>query len=82
MPFEIVLDGLPAGYALEAAKQGDSVTTASREFVSSEDGDHFVSRLEGFPNDVFAQLPAEIKSTTSFTNIHRILKHDSSPQSK
>jgi len=59
MPYEIVLDELPAGYSLSAAKGGEGsiVKVAVSEFVSSEDGDAFINRLEGFPNTILAKLP-------------------------
>jgi hypothetical protein len=60
MPFEIILAQRPAGYAAEAAKgvEGHPLRVITREFTSSEDGDKFISRLEGFPSTVVAQLPA------------------------
>jgi hypothetical protein len=56
----------PAGYALSAARGGENVQVTYREFVSSEDGDVLVSRLEGFPSRVIERLPlsAQIKAST------------------
>lgn len=59
MPVIIELDKLPAGYALESAKNGEDVQVAIREFVSSEDGELFISRLEGFPSQLLNELPAQ-----------------------
>lgn len=59
MPYHIRLDSLPGGYALTAARKGEGVTVATSEFVSSEDGDLFVSRLEGLPSYLIAKLPPE-----------------------
>jgi len=60
VPYEIQLDERPAGYALEDATgiEGHPVKVAACEFTSSEDGELFVSRLEGFPNVLISKLPA------------------------
>ena len=57
MPFEINLDILPSGYALSSAKPGTEIKIAVREFISSDDGEKFISRLEGVPDNIFSQLP-------------------------
>lgn len=59
MPYEIEFDNLPAGHAAEPAKSGDTAKVITREFTSSEDGERFVSRLEGFPDDIISRLPSE-----------------------
>lgn len=50
MPFDFVLDELPAGYSISFTKKGEKATVVTREFTSSEDGDLFISRLDGFPS--------------------------------
>lgn len=50
MPFNIVLDEVPAGYSISATKKGEKATVVTREFTSSEDGDLFISRLDGIPS--------------------------------
>ena len=57
MSFEINFDNLPTGYALSAGKGGEKVNVSVCEFVSSEDGDIFISRLEGVPNEIVSKLP-------------------------
>lgn len=57
---QITFDDLPAGYALSPAKPGDTVKVCTIEFCSSEDGDHFIRRLEGIPSNILAKLPPEI----------------------
>ena len=58
MPYEIRLDAPPAGYALESAtEEGQTVHVAVREFTSSEDGELFVSRLEGIPQQLLSLIP-------------------------
>jgi hypothetical protein len=60
MPIQITFDDLPVGYALTPAKPGDMVKVCTTEFCSSEDGDHFIRRLEGIPSNILAKLPPEI----------------------
>lgn len=59
MPIEITLTDIPGGYSLSSWRAGETVKVAVREFLSSEDGDDFLRRLEGFPDIVLNQLPAE-----------------------
>ncbi len=47
MPHEIKLDYLPAGYALRGGRAGEEVELMFRGFTSFEDGELFISRLEG-----------------------------------
>lgn len=63
MPYNIVLDVLPAGIALTSVRDGGDVRVAYREFTSSEDGDLFIQRLEGIANKVLGKLPPEIKAS-------------------
>jgi hypothetical protein len=49
MPFELKLDRRPAGYSVKGARHGELCPVIVQEFTSSEDGDLFISRLEGFP---------------------------------
>src|SRR5829696_4210773 len=66
MPFEVWLDAPPGGYTLEsAAAEGETVRVAVREFTSSEDGELFVSRLEGIPQQLLSLLPPDVKASPS-----------------
>ena len=47
MPQTFTLDALPMGIAMNHALQGDSVTVQMNEFLSSEDGNDFIGRLDG-----------------------------------
>ena len=58
MSWEIKFDNLPIGYAVSAGKPGDEVAVSSVEFLSTEDGEHFISRLEGFPSEVLRKIDA------------------------
>jgi hypothetical protein len=59
MPFQITFDDLPAGYAVKSARHGDEVQAITTEFTSSEDGERFISRLEGMPTDILNRLSPE-----------------------
>src|SRR5208337_4431367 len=60
MPYQVKLDFTPAGYALESATPGERADVAVREFTSSEDGELFISRLEGFPSDILGRRRCEV----------------------
>lgn len=50
MPREIKLKLLPVGYSACFATAGEPVHVVTKEFVSSEDGNDFITRLEGVSN--------------------------------
>jgi hypothetical protein len=54
---EIQIPERLAGFAEAASREGDSVPVVSREFTSSEDGDHFISRLEHLQECLFRHIP-------------------------
>ena len=57
MPVEVDLGMPPGGYAVSSARAGETVRVQVREFTSTEDGSHFIQRLEGLPNDIIGKLP-------------------------
>ncbi len=59
MSVEIDLENPPAGYLLSSVKEGEEAQIAYREFTSTEDGQHFIQRLEGLPNDILQRLPSQ-----------------------
>ena len=61
MPFEINMELPPGGYALTSARPGENLPVVDREFTSSEDGQHFIQRLEGFPSDFINLSPTPTK---------------------
>ncbi len=63
MPYEITLDQRPAGYAMHDATgvEGQSVEVAVREFTSSDDGELFLTRLEGLPATLIHELPVRVQ---------------------
>ena len=49
----------PAGYAAAPKRATDTTAVVQfREFTSTEDGQHFIRRLEGIPSDILEKLPA------------------------
>ena len=63
MPVEIDLGTAPAGYAVSSARASETVSVQFREFTSTEDGQHFIQRLEGLPNDILQKLPTPIPAS-------------------
>ncbi|MBL9217173.1 MAG: hypothetical protein JNG82_01695 [Opitutaceae bacterium] len=47
MPVEIRLPQAKLGYAATHGRKGENLEVVLREFTSSEDGNLFISRLEG-----------------------------------
>ena len=60
MPYEITLKETPAGYAGTSARAKELVQVIFREFTSTEDGQHFIKRLEGDANPILNKLPTEV----------------------
>ena len=60
MPFEIDLENPPAGYIRTSARAGEHVDVVYREFTSTEDGGHFIQRIEGAAGDILQRLPSQI----------------------
>lgn len=61
MPIDIDLGNPPAGYSLTAARPGAQVAVQYLEFTSSEDGQHFIKRLEGIPNDILLKVTPRVQ---------------------
>ena len=60
MPIEVDLGMPPAGFAVSSARAGETVCVQVREFTSTEDGSHFIQRLEGLPNNIIEKLPTPV----------------------
>lgn len=75
MPQEIKLDHAPVGYAIAPARANEIAQVSYREFTSTEDGQHFIQRLEGIPNTVIDKLPERIAPST-IDNMLAICQHD------
>jgi len=55
--YTITLERPPCGYALNSVHPEEMVNIVTREFTSSEDGDLFITRLEGVPSSIINSLP-------------------------
>jgi len=79
MKCDIKMDGTFAGFSMAACKPGEKVWICQKEFVSSEDGDLFISRLEGFPSlllNQIAQIHKTIVVRSYIDNMLAILRQD------
>ncbi|MBV8544922.1 MAG: hypothetical protein JO088_09255 [Acidobacteria bacterium] len=59
MPYEIVLNQKPMGYAKGSAREGEMAIVVAREFLSSEDGERFFTRMDGWPSAIIDALPSK-----------------------
>lgn len=75
MPVEINLGMPPAGYAITGARSGENVAVQFLEFTSTEDGQHFIQRLEGIPSDILKRLSPSI-SPSQVDNMLAICRRD------
>jgi hypothetical protein len=57
VPHEISFDQIPVGHVAEACKNGGTVKVCPSAFLSTEDGQTFVRRLEQFPTELLGKLP-------------------------
>ena len=73
MPYEISFDELPDGVAETSTRKGEICNVVTCEFVSSEDGDLLINRLDGFPSALTARCG--IKSS-AVENLLAILRRD------
>jgi hypothetical protein len=69
MPYEIVLEVIPAGYTLSSAKKGERVDVIVKEFTSTEDGDLFVGRLDGFPTEILQLIPGRLFTPSNIDHL-------------
>src|SRR5258706_1072027 len=59
MPFEFKFENIPVGICAEAVRGPGMVKVRATEFVSEEDGDKLIERLEELGSDILAKLPAD-----------------------
>jgi hypothetical protein len=74
--YKIRLEQIPGGYAASGGRAGDPIQVIYREFTSTEDGQLFVSRLEGFPTEILEKISGSANFAASSTSsllaiIHR-----------
>ena len=60
MRFEIDIGDPLIGFALSSARKGEDLPVVYREFTSTEDGQHFVSRLENLPPAFIDGAPSPV----------------------
>jgi hypothetical protein len=72
MPYEVTFNdtNMPTGY-LASVNEDGGASVIVREFISSEDSDLFISRLEGFPSQIVSMLP--LNANISPGMIHHML---------
>lgn len=79
MPYEFKLDKPPVGYVVTASGPGDkTVEVAVTDFMSTEDGQHFIQQLEGFPSEILSNI-AKVGPQISPSKVDHILaviQHD------
>lgn len=76
MPVQIDFGKPPVGYAVSSARAADEkVSVQFLEFTSTEDGQHFIRRLEGFPSEVL-KLAASAISPSQVDNMLAIVHRD------
>ena len=68
MPKELVLDHLPAGYAKQGRRPNQEIDLVFQEFCSTEDGQHFISRLEGTATAILEKISDHAGAAAAVTN--------------
>ena len=71
--FDIPLDVVPAGYSMTACKPGDHLWIAEKEFVSSEDGELLIGRLEGWPASLLQRVTEKYNVVFQESEIQNML---------
>ncbi|MCY4559109.1 MAG: hypothetical protein OXF79_22585 [Chloroflexi bacterium] len=61
MPVEVNLGNPPAGIAVSFARAGEKVQVRTLEFTSTEDGQHFICRLEACCSHILERLPDPVR---------------------
>ena len=75
MPYEIQLENAPAGYAGTSARAEEFVQLIFREFSSTEDGQHFIQRLERGVDPILRELPTQV-SPSQIDHVLAIFRKD------
>jgi hypothetical protein len=68
MPYTITFDHVPAGYSMKCAEKDEEIDVVFREFTSTEDGQLFISRLEGIPTKILEKISGSANVAASQTN--------------
>ncbi len=73
MPFDIEIIELPAGYSESTVRGGEDVKVSQMGFYSSEDGEEFIKRLEGWPNYFLNLIPSKIFLKPSYIDTFLVI---------
>lgn len=75
MRFAISFSGKrPLGHVLKAKAIGEeTVLVQSREFSSTEDGQHFIQRLEGYPQQVLSMIQEQCGEHVAPSTVHSMV---------
>src|ERR1043166_5622584 len=74
---EITLDHLPLGYAARGGRKGNECEVVFREFVSTEDGQRFISLLEGIPTQILEKISPDANAAAALThNLLAVIRPD------
>lgn len=76
MPIEVMLEGIPAGYTLKSVKKGEPTDVLLSEFTSSEDGDHFIQRIEGITSFLLNSITQRRYIPSSIDHLFSIIYPD------
>ena len=68
MSFEVTFQSLPQGICIRPAHSGEIVEVLMTEYISTEDGQILVDRLEGFASDALNLIPEEQRPCPSQIN--------------
>lgn len=76
MPYEIMLDELPMGFVIDAARAGETVALQVTGFLSSEDGQSLVTYLEQLPSILLAKAVGDRVRPSQVDNLLAIIRRD------
>jgi hypothetical protein len=74
MPVEIEFARPPAGYSVSSARPGEQIAVQLAEFTSTDDGQHFIQRLEGLPDEILRRS-SQIRPS-QVDHMLAIIRHD------
>src|SRR5438105_1138055 len=73
MPYQITFENLPMGHAAKGAREGTTLSVRCTEFVSTEDGQEFIRRLEELPNSILNSIFRQSRITFPPSQIDHLL---------
>lgn len=76
MPFSVEIENLPLGYVASSGREGETIELIIREFTSSEDGEIFISRLEGLPSALIRKISNPHPFISQIDNFLAVIKPD------